>query len=172
MSGSKEDDDKQVRDNAGMQFRPANVATPGLGPRGSVGTGLSSYEKNALVNDIYVREGDKLVGPYVMVNTQPGQYTQEKAPPQQVQDNSGKVHFHETPDAVVNEFHAQRGEIMVPDPELSAAREQAMHENDRELERLHDMAVSGNHQAELEESREREHEHDHAPEDYHRPGGR
>lgn len=176
MAGEDDEDDR-VRDNGALQFRPVNVPTPGLGPRGTAGTpqGLSSHERNALVNDVYVREGDQLTGPYLMVNMRPGETTpmQEHQPQAQAPDNSGKVHFHETGDPEVDRFFQERGEVMVPDQELAAQRE-AGQGHDQELERLHDMAKSDNHEAELNEGMEQqqdhEHEHDNTPEDYLRRG--
>lgn len=139
---AEQDDEERGkwRTNAGPVPRPPGLGGSGMAPRGTVGTDTKppQRESDLVISDVYIKDGDQFKGPYVLVHTPPEFGKEQSQTPEKPQapDNRGKIHFHDTGDANENQIYLDRGEVMVPNPDIE---EQRAKEEEEAREKLRDV---------------------------------
>jgi hypothetical protein len=138
MAEQDDEEKGKWRTNAGPVPRPPGLGGSGMAPRGSVGTepkGGAERESDLVAGPVYLEKEGKLEGPYFLLRTDPRELVEDKRETKpQEPDNTSKVHFHETDDDAVNRHYQEQGDVMVPDPQREAKRQEQQQTGQSEQE--------------------------------------
>jgi len=109
-----DDDDERKRTNAGFAPHPPGLGGSGMAPRGSVGTeGNSPQRESDYVMTVYVKDGDEYKEHFLLRTDPRGLVNDQSQAKPTEPDNRGRVHFHETGDAQVDQHYQEQGDVMV-----------------------------------------------------------
>jgi len=142
----QDQDERKWKTNTGFAPHP-----PGLGggsrnaPTGSVGTSPNNQQRESdyVMGPVWIQDGDQLKGPYHLLRHDPLEHADDHQTGRQNQqpaqeDNRGKTHFHDTGDENVNRHYQERGEVMLPNPDLE--EKDATLEAEAKVDRAHAVA--------------------------------